>query len=301
MQYFPFDATYGTLPELYDETLNVIQDSVMCDGISIFELSTDGGSLVFAATRTLARDLLKGLTLRVGTGIVGKAAQQSKGVISNRVVSHPDFYALPDQALRFKTRSVLCCPMRYAGQVVGVIELVNKSDRRDFVDDELESTQALADGAAANWRNRDDLRRETFYELTRMLRKIVDVEGISLFLADETGENLNLCFSDTTRKTELAGVKLSLDQGVAGAVAREHKPLLVPDVHQESRFFEGVDAVSMFSTHSIVAVPVLDVDRLLGVLELVNARGSESFSERDVKVLQSIAAQMSVRMTILSR
>lgn len=296
MEYFPFDQTYDTLPELYDETLNVIQDAVMCDGISIFELSKDKAELEFAATRTFARDLLKGLTLAVGTGIVGIAAAQSQGVISNRVASHPDFFALPDQTLHFQTRSILCCPMRYADRVVGVIELVNKANREDFVDEELASAQALADGVAAYWRSESSTsRRETFYELTRMLRKIVDVEGISLFTLAQGAEDLHLRFSDTTRKTDLRGVKLELGQGVAGTVASERKPLLVPNVHQESRFFEGVDAVSMFSTHSIVAVPVLEGSRLDAVVELVNARGSESFTEEDVSILARIATELAQR------
>lgn len=301
MQYFDPDTTFRTLPELYDEALNAIQDSVMCDGISIFELSADGAALRFAATRTFTRDLLKGLTLAVGTGIVGIAAAEAKGQLSNRVVSHPDFFNLPDEALRFKTRSAICCPMRAAGEVVGVIELVNKADRQDFTEAELESAQALADGAAAYWRSEESFaRRETFYELTRMLRKIVDVEGVSLFTMDDAGENLHLRFSDTTRKTDLVGVSMSVDQGVAGAVARERRSLLVPNVHQEPRFFAGVDAQSMFSTHSIAAVPVLDGSRLLAVVELVNGRGSESFSERDVKVLEAIAEQMGDRMRLLA-
>lgn len=301
MQYFPSDAAYKTLLEFYDETLNVIQDAIMCDGISILEVSVDGNSLRFAASRTSDRDLLKGLTLSVGTGIVGRVVAESKGVISNRADSHPDFFALPDQVSDFKTRSILCCPLRCAGQVVGAIELVNKTDRQDFGDGELELIQALADDVG-DWRcEMSAPRRETFYELTRRLRKVVDVEGISLFTLDEAGENLRLRYSDTTRGTELQGIRLGMDQGVAGAVASHRQPLLVPSVQKEPRFFKGVDAVSMFSTHSIVAAPVLDGDRLLAVVELVNARGSESFTDRDRETLEAIAAEMSGPMAVLSR
>lgn len=297
MEYFPFDQVYVSLSELYDETLNVLQDAVMCDGMSIFELSKDGASLEFVATRTFVRDLLKGLTLRVGTGIVGRVAAQGQGVISNQVASHPDFFALPDQALQFQTRSILCCPMHHGGRVVGAIEMVNKTDREDFTQGELEAAQALADGSAVYWNNESSqARRETFYELTRMLRKIVDVEGISLFTLEGGAEDLQLRFSDTTRKTDLQGVKLEVGQGVAGTVASEKRSLLVPNVHQESQFFKGVDAMSMFSTHSIVAVPALYGTKLVAVLELVNARGSESFTEQDRQVLEKIGCELAQRM-----
>jgi GAF domain-containing protein len=294
VRYFPAERTSATLPELYDAALDVIQDAIMCDGISIFELADDGRSLEFVATRTFARDLLKGLELPLGTGLAGRCAAEGRGLVSNRAHSHPDFFAVPDQSLAFRTRSVLCSPMRHGGELVGVIELVNKVDRGDFVEGELRSVEALAAGAAANWRGAGS--REAFYELTRMLRKIVDVEGVSIFTLEEGGENLVLRFSDTTRKTDLVGTKLGLDQGVAAAVARGREPLLVPDVDREPRFFEGVDAVSMFATRSIAAAPVLFGERLLAVVELVNGRGGEAFTERDLGVLRRIAAELAERM-----
>lgn len=294
MRYFPAERAFATLPELYDEALDVIQDAVMCDGISIFELADDGESIEFVATRTFARDLLKGLELPLGMGLVGRAAAEGRGLISNRAHSHPDFFSLPDQRLHFQTRSVLCSPMRHAGELVGMIELVNKVDQQGFVPAELRSVEAVAAGVAANWRG--EPRRETFYELTRMLRRVVDVEGISIFTLDADGGHLRLRFSDTTRKADLVGVKLGLEQGVAGAVARAREALLVADVHRDPRFFDGVDAVSLFSTQSIVAAPVVYSERLLAVLELVNGRGSEAFTGDDLDVLRRIAEEMAERM-----
>ena len=99
VQYFSPDQGFSSLPELYSETLNVIQDSVVCDGISIFEPSADGASLEVAATRTFDRDLLEGLELDAGKGIAGRAAAEGRGVIANNVRSDPDFFARLDQAI----------------------------------------------------------------------------------------------------------------------------------------------------------------------------------------------------------
>ncbi len=305
MQYFPPDRSYASLPELYSAALNVIQDSVVCDGISIFELSDDGGSLEVAATRTFDRDLLEGLELDAGTGIAGRAAVEGRGEIANRVQSDPDFFARADRQLHFETRSVLCCPMRHRGRTVGVIELVNKVGGKGFETSELDSAQAVADAAAANWgtggpATRVGPGRDVFYELTRMLRKVVDVEGISVFTLDEDAAKLRLRFCDTAHRTRLESVKLAVGEGVAGAAASERRSLLVPDVRQEPRFFRGADEASRFSTRSIVAVPVPDGERLLAVLELVNARGSEPFTERDRGVLVEIAAELAVRLRRLA-
>ncbi len=298
MQYFPPDRSFASLPELYSAALNVIQDSVVCDGISIFELSADGASLEIAATRTFDRDLLEGLELEAGKGIAGRAAAEGRGAIANNVRSDPDFFARPDRQLHFETRSLMCCPMRHRDRTVGVIELVNKVDGGDFEPAELDSAQAVADAAAANWEA--DPGRDVFYELTRMLRKIVDVEGVSVFTLDEDAAKLRLRFCDTAHKTRLEGVKLAVGEGVAGAAASERRSLLVPDVAEEPRFFPGADEESRFSTRSIVAAPVPDGERLLAVVELVNARGSEPFTERDRAVLVKIAAELAVRLRRLA-
>ncbi len=299
MKYFT-EERHRCLTDLYDEALSVIQDAVMCDGISLFELSASGTTLEFVATKTIARDLLKGLKLRLGTGIVGQAAASGQGVIANDVSANPDFFALPDQALKFQTKSVLCCPMRHSGEVVGVIELINKVDGSPFDLPELHPTQALADGVAPHWRSEAQAsRRETFHELGALLRKIVEVEGISVFTIDAQRENIHLRFSDTIRKIHLKGAKLNVNQGVAGQVAREGKSLLVADVHQEPRFFKGVDAVSMFSTKSIIAAPIVSGKQVLGVMELVNARGSESFQLHELRTLEDIAAELAGKMFVL--
>ncbi len=296
MRYFDPATQPGSLAELYDEALNVVQDSIMCDGISIFELSRDGLYLDFAATRTLVRDLLQGLKLQVGTGIVGQVAESQEGAIVHRAHGHPGFYVLPDQALRFRTRTILCAPLRHAGRVVAVVEMVNKVGGETFTEEELASAQLLADSAAANWRATSLRRREDFYQLTRMLRRVVDVEGISLFTLDEGSEEIHLRFSDTTRKIDFEGARLQVDQGVVGASATSSKAILVGDVHQDPRFFQGVDRMSLFSTHSIAAAPIEDRGRVLGVAEVVNGRGSESFTEADLEALVGIAGGLGPRM-----
>jgi signal transduction protein with GAF and PtsI domain len=306
MRHFDAEHRFASRVELHDATLNAIQDAVMCDGISIFELSADGNFLQFAATRTLVRDLLHGLRLHLGTGIVGRTAQTGKAIYVNDVQSHPDFYALADQAVHFRTRAVLCAPLCHRGTVTAVIELVNKVPQQPFDDRELTAVQSLAQGAAGFWHRHGgndpgEAPRETFYELTRMVRNLVDVEGISLFTVDHSAGEVRLLFSDTTRKMDLKGARLNLDQGVAGAVATSGEPLLVRNVGEEPRFFHGVDAVSMFSTQSIAAAPITDLGQALGVLEVVNGRGSEEFNEHDLGELVRVAAEMGRFLVTLPR
>src|SRR3989337_2744042 len=71
-------------------------------------------------------------------------------------------------------------------------------------------------------------------------------------------------------------------EGVAGWVAREKRPLLVPDVNKDPRFSKKADEVSNFTTQSIICVPLITRGRCLGVIELITkAEREEGFSEDD--------------------
>jgi|GEM_PF-4337397 len=58
-------------------------------------------------------------------GIVGAAAANRRSEISNDVSKDPDFCGKLDRATGFKTKAVLCAPIIHAGDLLGVIELIN--------------------------------------------------------------------------------------------------------------------------------------------------------------------------------
>lgn len=292
MSYFP-DRRPTTQAALFDETLSVVDDAISCDGVSIFVLLPGDTVLELVAIQTIERDLLQGLELPLGKGIAGQVAEQGEGLISGNVPAVMSFHGSSDEALRFKTRSILCCPMRAGGEVVGVLELINKAGGEPFNDAELLSVQALADGVASNWRSDPD-DRERFHELCSLVRKVTRAEGISVFTHNAARDKLVLRFSITARKMQglQEGARINVGQGVAGWTARHVEAALVPDVYQDPRFFEMADALNMYSTRSIVAVPIVHGGRLLGVLEIVNGRGSRSFSEPDLDVLRAVGVEL---------
>jgi len=111
----------------------------------------------------------------------------------------------------------------------------------------------------------------------------------SLLLVDqETGE---LRFEVAIGKgaEKLKHVKLKPGEGVAGWVAREKVPVLVPDVSKDPRFSHKADDVSHFTTQSIICVPLITRNRCLGVIELINKVEEEGFVEEDLMVLTAIA------------
>lgn len=129
-------------------------------------------------------------------------------------------------------------------------------------------------------------------EFSEILRRIMDrvkamikAEAWSVLLVDqETGE---LVFEKTnTRKTkEMQKIRLKLGEGIAGWVAREGIPVVVPDVSKDERFMGKIDKAILFKTKSLICVPMTIKSRVLGVLEFVNKTTGGPFTREDLDLL----------------
>jgi GAF domain-containing protein len=117
----------------------------------------------------------------------------------------------------------------------------------------------------------------------------VDARDGSLQLLDEeTGELVFVEVQGPSRDA-LIGYRLPPGEGIAGWVTARGVPKLVPDVYQEPLFSPLVDQAIGFHTTSLICVPLIDLKRILGVIEVVNPNGNEPFNEKDLDVLLLVA------------
>ncbi|HNU83639.1 MAG: sensor domain-containing diguanylate cyclase [Acidobacteria bacterium] len=97
-----------------------------------------------------------------------------------------------------------------------------------------------------------------------------------------------------SRADRLIGQRLPASRGVAGHVYLTGEPYHTSDSTGD-RFFSGeVDAVTDFSTQSLVAIPVRIGHDVCGVLELVNRHGAEGFNETDRNLLHIFAGYIAI-------
>ena len=67
------------------------------------------------------------IRIKVGQGIAGLVAQSGKFVNIRDAYKHPQFFCKMDQNTGFRTRNLLCFPIKdHQGAVVGVAQLCNK-------------------------------------------------------------------------------------------------------------------------------------------------------------------------------
>ncbi len=130
--------------------------------------------------------------------------------------------------------------------------------------------------------------------ITKLSAEVADAESASLLLLDAETQELYFDIA-LGQKEDASKIRLKIGQGIAGAVAFDKKPLLIPDVHQDSRWSSQMDQISGFSTRSILAVPMMRQDRFLGVIEVINKKAG-AFGQDDAELLEALASQAAVAL-----
>ncbi|MCK5861299.1 MAG: GAF domain-containing protein [Candidatus Hydrogenedentes bacterium] len=124
-------------------------------------------------------------------------------------------------------------------------------------------------------------------------RAVARAEAASVILYDEVTDELyfRVALGDSgDQETLKREIRLKPGQGIAGAAAQERITIHVPDVKTDSRFYGNADEMTQFQTRNILAVPMIERDRLIGVLELVNKLDGEAFSPLDQYVMEMFGA-----------
>lgn len=127
-------------------------------------------------------------------------------------------------------------------------------------------------------------------------RHVADAEGCSLLLCEPAADALFFyrAYGEEGDPDALMGrIRLKFGEGVAGEVAASRESAIVNDAGADSRVFREAEQISQVQTRTLLAVPIVRESELIGVLELVNKRNGEGFSEADqhiMEVFSSVAA-----------
>lgn len=133
--------------------------------------------------------------------------------------------------------------------------------------------------------------------LTKTMHLAADVLNAvasSLMLLDEEKGDLIFEISHGGRGDLLRRQRISVEEGIAGWVARSGKPTLTNDARSDPRFNSRVDVRTGFLTQSIAAVPLKTKGHTIGVLEVLNKQSGGGFDAEDLRLLTSIGAQAAI-------
>lgn len=231
----------------------------------------------------------------------------------------PPGFPLEERARLLALKLTLCVSLKTKAQLIGWLALGPKLSGDLYSREDLNFLSAIADQSAIALQNAllyqrtEERARElsTLIEIGRavtstldlqtLLRvimdkvvEILDAEAASLLLLDEAGRELSFQIALGPIDEKLKTLRVPVGTGIAGTVAKEGKPLIVNDVTRDPRWWTKVDEVTQFSTQSILCVPLISRERVIGVLEAVNKRDNTLFTKEEADLLSSFAAQAAI-------
>ena len=129
LELFSIAGSLNSTPDLdyLLEKIGVAAERLLdSEASSIMLVTDDKKSLFFKISGGAAGAKLKKMTVQIGKGIAGWVAQHGKPEVVNDTRQDPRFAGQFDNASGFVTRSLLCVPMFFRGELVGVVEVLNK-------------------------------------------------------------------------------------------------------------------------------------------------------------------------------
>jgi signal transduction histidine kinase len=140
----------------------------------------------------------------------------------------------------------------------------------------------------------------TTLDLENLLKRIVHSavqligsEAGTLFLIDEESGNLVFRVVEGGAQ-DLVGRKIPVGKGIVGQTVQSGEPVISNDVLNDVRWFSQVDHETEFQTRSLLAAPLMEQDRAIGAVEVINKADGTHFGEEDAALLAAFASQAAI-------
>ena len=249
------------------------------------------------------------VTHKLREGLIGWTIAANKTILANDVTRDPRY--LFDNSNR-EVRSELCVPITMGTKPIGVLDL-RSTQLEAFDKYHVSALETLGDQLAIaieNARLYDKINQhikeltslndigqaitstldlqETLKLITNRTTRLLGVAAASVALRDDESREVWFAAASGEGSDFMPGLRLPLGKGLAGWVADQGQPVIVPDVYADNRFFAEVDKNSGFTTRSILCVPLKTKGRTIGAIEVMNKKNGQ-FNEEDQTLLQSLA------------
>jgi len=136
--------------------------------------------------------------------------------------------------------------------------------------------------------------QELFDQILDSIVHSADVEVASLMLLKADGL-LHIASAHGLSEINISQVRVSAGEGVSGHVLATREPVLISNIEQDSRF-KSMSGVGRYKGQSLLSVPILIRDEMLGVINVNNKRSGEAFDIEDQNLLVAISNQVALAM-----
>ncbi|XP_060525449.1 cAMP and cAMP-inhibited cGMP 3',5'-cyclic phosphodiesterase 10A-like isoform X2 [Cylas formicarius] len=133
-------------------------------------------------------------------------------------------------------------------------------------------------------------------EIVKFAKTTLGAERGSFFIIDPESDYMTAEVFDegvdgvsTTMHRKNIKVRLAKDRSIPGLVARTGATVNLRDAYNDPRFFTAVEPKTGFITRSILCMPIVSVDNILGVVQVVNKLNGVVFTPSDEDLFKTFS------------
>jgi sigma-B regulation protein RsbU (phosphoserine phosphatase) len=295
------------LDELMARIAEIVKRAIDYEVFAILMLNERTQELTVRFSIGHPDELIRNMRIKVGEGIVGRAAQTRRAVLVNDVLKDPAYIRTLSPI-----RSELAVPLITKGRLIGVIDL--EAPWADFFNDShvsllelLASRMAMALENARLYRRSvrqartlqllNEISREMSSVLvtSELLRKIgtltkrlIDYHRFSILLADDQARTFNAVLSLKQDEHQPERDMVRFGQGIVGAAADLRQTVVAGDVSKDPRYIQANP-----ETRSEMATPLIYRGRVIGVVDFESPQ-LNYFSEEHIRIFSTLAPQIAI-------
>ena len=121
------------------------------------------------------------------------------------------------------------------------------------------------------------------------LEQVIGAERSSVWELDERKGVLSFRVVRGEDREQVREIQLKVGEGVVGHTAATGEPVMIEDVEKSDLWSVRVDQKTHFRTRSILSVPLLFREKVVGVVQLINKTGGRFFDDRDLQCAHMMA------------
>ncbi|OGA32068.1 MAG: hypothetical protein A3F75_13365 [Betaproteobacteria bacterium RIFCSPLOWO2_12_FULL_64_23] len=303
-----------SLDVLFPRLMEVVSNTLSADRSSLFLYDPETRELY---SRVMQGNAMGEVRFPCNVGIAGSVFTKGEAeIITADAYNNKRFNQEVDRRTGYRTRNILCVPIRNKSrEVIGVTQVLNKH-AGDFDTEDQRLLEGLSQQAAAaleNARLFEKVERQQREEamllevvssivseirLGPLLAKILaaatqllDSERGALFLYDPKRNEL---FSHAADGIDSAEIRFPANAGIAGECFTSGSVINILDAYKDARFNPEIDRRTGYRTRSLLCMPIVARGaRVIGVMEILNRRLG-AFGAADERRLHAFCAEAAV-------
>lgn len=283
---------------------------------AIYLPEADGKSMrAIAATGKIAAEIMADV-IKLGEGIIGSLAEQGRAEFINDTNKDPRTVQIPGTQAVGNER-LLVTPLLAGGKVNGMMavwreggEPFSEADLRFLEELSLQAAIAIQNASFVNQVQRRAAELEIINSVQQMLSSKLDVQSIYELVGEKVRSIFNsqaviISYYDPADNTASfpymywKGGRVYPEKqplsGFSGYVIRNRETLFINErVDEAAQKFGSTLLAGDAFPKSLIAIPILAGDQVLGSLSIQNFEREHAFQEDDLRLLSTLAGSMGI-------